>query len=168
MKRFFPFFAMACILAVSGCFTTTVKPSDDALTAQIDTSSGGWRNDVPLTSLKKIKKFFHEGIGRIDNNDDFELFWECFRDGNPRMLRPAVDFENAFVVMAYSPQFYNICQIIGVDVNRGIAVPIIRSTRTSMKIQDKVYMSVVVMPREGVLAVRSDDRTLKIDAIRKD
>lgn len=168
MKRFFQIFAAACVIAAAGCTTTNVQPRDDALTAQISTSMGGWRNDVPVASLKKMNKFFYEGIGKIENNVDFELFWELFRDGNPRMLRPAIDFDNAIVVMAYSPNFYNICQIIGFDVNRGIAVPIIQSTRTTMKIQDKVYMSVVVMPREGVLAIRSGDRTLKVNAVRKD
>ncbi len=162
----FPSLVILALTLHCGCFTTQVKPRDDAFTGHVNTSAFGWTSTVPVKNLKKVKGLFHEGIGMIDNADDFDTFWNIFTLNQP-IIRPGIDFSNFIVIMVYSPEYYNICRIIGVDVNKGLALPIISSTRTKLKVQETVYMSVVPIPREGVLAVISGDRTLKVSAVKK-
>lgn len=160
---------LACgSVLISGCFGSKIEARPDGLVAQIGPESIiGWTGDMPVAEMEKLPgRFFYKGIGVITDEKDFIRLWDAFTAEKPQ-IRPSVDFSQAIVILAYDDHYYNTCRIIGVDVKGGIANPVILKTRTSLSIQKTYFLAMAVIPRDGIIAVATNDRTLRVPEVKK-
>jgi hypothetical protein len=96
--------------------------------------------------------------GYIADARTFSKVWQAFK---PDLAVPQVDFENDLVVFARNVNFYNRTKIAQVQVRNVIEV-LAMQTMSAAPIEDKVAMSLAVIPCEGVEAIRVGDRCLSI------
>ncbi|MCK5641190.1 MAG: hypothetical protein KAJ19_10345, partial [Gammaproteobacteria bacterium] len=85
--------------------------------------------------------------------------WKAFKPGE---AVPEVDFKTNLVLFARNTQFYNRISIGKVNVKNGVAEVLAMETMSAMPIQDKVAMSLVVVPRKGIKLIRSTDGLVAI------
>jgi hypothetical protein len=131
-------------------------PKSNSLTIPIITS---WQGDFPVAALEKLPAGQQEAAtGYIADARTFSKVWQAFK---PDLTVPQVDFENDLVVFARNVNFYNLTKIAQVQVRNVIEV-LAMQTMSAAPIEDKVAMSLAVIPCEGVEAIRVGDRCLSI------
>ena len=94
---------------------------------------------------------------------DAETFWDVWKAFKPGEAVPKIDFRNQLVLFARNTQFYNNIRIGKVNVINGVAEIMAMETMSAMPIEDKVAMSLVLVPRQGITAIRSADQIISVN-----
>lgn len=89
--------------------------------------------------------------------------WKAFKPGE---AVPDIDFKTNLVLFVRNTQFYNRVSIGKVEVKDGVAEVLSMETMSAMPIEDKVAMSLVVVPRKGITAIQSGDDNIPINTTR--
>ena len=113
-----------------------------------------------MEELKSLPENQRErAVGFIDNAETFEGVWKVFKPGE---VVPGIDFKANLVLFTRNTQFYNRIRIGKVNVTNGVAEVLAMETMSSMPIQDKVAMSLVVVARQGITAIQAGDEVTPI------
>jgi len=159
---------LACIAITSGCtiFEGQSKPTS-ARTYHLQPLNGeaeilqSWQGDYPVDKLQLLpEKQREQAIGFIDNAEIFAGVWKAFMQGE---AVPEIDFKINLVLFARNTQFFNRTRISKVNVKSGVAEVLAMETRSAMPIEDKVAMSLVVVAKQGITAIQSDDQIIPIN-----
>lgn len=119
-----------------------------------------WQGEYPVAQLKLLPDDQREqGIGFIHEAKAFEAVWKAFKPGEDV---PEIDFKAKLVLFARNVQFYNRISIGKVNVKNGVAEVLAMETRSAMPIEDKVAMSLVVVPRKGITAIQIGNKNVPI------
>ena len=100
-----------------------------------------------------------QAVGFIDNAETFEGVWKAFKPGEDV---PGIDFKANLVLFARNTQFFNRISIGKVHLNNGVAEVLAMETMSAMPIENKVAMSLVVVPRKDIKAIRTADGLVAI------
>lgn len=142
--------------------TGTIKKADHSQPlngeAQILQS---WQGDYPVAQLQLLpEKQREQGIGFINDAETFAGVWKAFKPGE---TIPEIDFTANLVLFARNTRFYNRIRIGKVNVKNGVAEVLAMETLSAMPIEDKVAMSLVVIARQGIIAIQSGDEIIQIN-----
>ena len=119
-----------------------------------------WQGDYPVVELNLLpEKQREQGVGLIGDAGTFENVWKALKPGE---TAPEIDFKNNLVLFARNTQFFNRIRIGKVDVKGGVAEVLAMETMSAMPIEDKVAMSLVVVPRKGIQSIQSGDKKIPI------
>jgi len=78
--------------------------------------------------------------------------WQAFKPNQPL---PQVEFGTQIVVFSHNVAFYNRINIVKVSLEDGIAQIIAIETRSALPIEDKVAMSMAMIPRTGIKFIQA-------------
>jgi hypothetical protein len=93
-------------------------------------------------------------VGFIGDAKTFKALWKAFKPGE---TVPEIDFKANIVFFARNTKFYNRISIGKVNVKNGVAEVLAAETMSAIPIQNKVAMSMVVVPRKGIKSIRTAD-----------
>ena len=120
-----------------------------------------WHADYPVSQLGRLPVDQRDtAVGVIVTAADVSHFWPAFQPGKPI---PAVDFNTHLLLFARNTQFYNRIRIGRVTVTGGVAEVLAMETMSALPIDDRVAMSVVLVPRAGIRAIRNGGGTRPIE-----
>jgi hypothetical protein len=162
------FLVLVCIVVISGCagFESRGKTGAEAPLQQIQPLNGeakilqSWQGDYPTAQLNLLPESQRENaVGFIGNTQTFKAVWNAFKPEEPV---PVIDFNANFVIFAKNTQFYNRIRIGKVNVTNDVAEVLAMETMSSMLIEVKVAMSLVVIARQGIIGVQSNDKIIQI------
>ena len=162
------FLVLVCIVVISGCagFESRGKTGAEAPLQQIQPLNGeakilqSWQGDYPTAQLNLLPESQRENaVGFIGNTQTFKAVWNAFKPEEPV---PVIDFNANFVIFAKNTQFYNRIRIGKVNVTNNVAEVLAMETMSSMLIEVKVAMSLVVIARQGIIGVQSNDKIIQI------
>ena len=152
---------LATVRAKSLKLTRDCQAEADALAHRLQPHDGeaeilqSWQGDFSVAQLKLLpEKQREQAVGYIGDVETFEVVWKAFKPGE---AAPEIDFKTNLVLFARNTQFYNRISIGKVKVSNGVAEVLAMQTMSSMPIEDKVAMSLVVVPRRGITAVQTGD-----------
>ena len=119
-----------------------------------------WQGDYPVAQLGELPEAQRDcGIGYIADAETFENVWKAFKPGE---TVPAADFKDNLVLFARNTQFFNRIRIGKVKVTDGVAEVLAMETMSAMPIEDKVAMSLAVIPRKGIQSIQTGDESIPI------
>ena len=120
-----------------------------------------WQGDYPVVKFKLLpEKQREQGVGFINNAKTFAAVWKAFKPGEDI---PEIDFKANLVLFARNTQFYNHISIGKVNVKNGVAEVLAMETMSAMPIEEKVAISLVVVAREGIIAIQAGDKNVLIN-----
>ena len=164
MKKIILLLIVLTIAMMYGC-----NRSDPAATEKTDQTQAikseakilqSWHGDYPVAQLKMLPDKQRENpVGYIDEAKTFDGVWKAFMPGEDV---PVIDFNANMVLFARNTQFYNRIRIGKVDVTDGVAEVMAMETMSAMPIEEKVAMSLAVVPRQGITAVKASDKNILI------
>jgi len=112
-----------------------------------------WAGDYPVAELNRLARAQRtSGVGFIDAGDRFVSVWNVFKAGEPV---PPVDFDKNLVVFARNTQFYNRIRIGKATLTDGVLSLLAMETMSARPIEDKVAMSLAVVPRAGIASIQA-------------
>lgn len=121
-----------------------------------------WNGDYPVAELDRLPADQRETpVGVIADADRFRDVWDAFM---PATETPEVDFDKHVAVFARNLQFYNRINIGKLTLRDGVAEVVAMETRSAMPIEDKVAMSLTVVPRRGVSYIQAGDVKIPVPA----
>jgi hypothetical protein len=91
-------------------------------------------------------------VGYFDDAAAFTRVWQVLKPGENV---PEVDFSKNFVVFTRNVDFYNRIYIVKVTVKDDSAEILAAETRSALPIEDRVAMSLAVIPRRGVKFIQA-------------
>ena len=159
---------LMCIAITAGCasFESQDKAEADALAKHTQSLNEeakilqSWQGDYPTAQLNLLPDSQRENaVGFIGNTQTFKAVWNAFKPEEPV---PVIDFNANFVIFAKNTQFYNRIRIGKVNVTNDVAEVLAMETMSSMLIEVKVAMSLVVIARQGIIGVQSNDKIIQI------
>jgi hypothetical protein len=119
-----------------------------------------WSGDYLVSELGRLPEGQQDKIaGYIGDTETFIPVWRVFM---PEEILPAVDFRKNIVVFTRNIQFYNRTSILKVELQDGTAEILAMETMSAMPVEEKVAMSMAVIPREGVLAIRAGTEKIPV------
>jgi hypothetical protein len=119
-----------------------------------------WHGDYPVAQLNMLPEGQRENsVGYIDDAKTFKGVWNAF---NPGEDVPEIDFNVNLVLFTRNTQFYNRTRIGKVNVTNGVAEVLAMETMSAMPIEEKVAMSLAVVPRQGITAIQVRDKIIPI------
>ena len=115
-----------------------------------------WQGDYPVARLDLLPKHLREqAVGFIGDAKTFEAVWKTFKPGE---AVPEIDFKTNLVLFARNTQVFTRISIGKVNVTNGVAEILAMETMSAMPIQDKVAMSLVVVPPRAGATTKVDKR----------
>lgn len=158
-----PLALMLCLFV--SCSHSKTEPTTAATDAPAKTGEAvivrAWHGDYPVSQLGRLPDDQRTAaVGVIVDRIVFNNLWQAFQPGEPL---PEVDFNHQLVLFARNTQFYNRIRIGRVTVVDGVADVLAMETKSAMPIENKVAMSLVLVPREGIRAIRSGDDIRSIE-----
>ena len=119
-----------------------------------------WQGDYPVAELHLLpEKQREQAVGFIDDSETFTKVWKAFKPGEDM---PEIDFKTGIVLFARNTQFYNRISIGKVNVKKGVAEVLAMETMSALPIEDKVAMSLVVVPRQGISGIQAGDEVIPV------
>jgi hypothetical protein len=119
-----------------------------------------WQGDYPVARLDLLpEKQRQQPVGFMDDTKTFENVWKAFKQGK---AVPKIDFTTKLVLFVRNTQFYNRISIGKVNLTNGVAEVLAMETMSSMPIEDKVAMSLVVIPRQGITAIQTGGEIIPV------
>jgi len=139
----------------------TMKKADDSQAVKREAKIlQSWHGDYPVAQLKLLPEGQREQpVGFITDAKTFEAVWKAFKPGE---AVPEIDFRANLVLFARNTQFYNRIRIGKVNVTNGVAEVLAMETMSAMPIEDKVAMSLVLVPRKDIKSIRTADGLVTI------
>jgi acid phosphatase (class A) len=120
-----------------------------------------WQGDYPAAQLQLLPENQREqAVGFIDDAKIFAGVWKTFKPGE---AVPEIDFKGNLVLFARNTQFFNRISIGKVNVTNGVVQVLAMETMSAMPIEDKVAMSLVVVPRSGITAIQTGDEIFPVN-----
>jgi len=136
-----------------------LQPEAPPLTGEAEIMQS-WQGDYPVAGFDQLPEEQRDiGIGYIADGKTFENVWQAFKPGE---AVPEIDFKDHLVLFARNTEFFNRIRIGKVKVTDGVAEVLAMETMSAMPIEDKVAMSLAVVPRKGILSIQSSDGMLPI------
>jgi len=161
MKRFIlSLIIISFGMMVSCCHSnvTTMEKTDSHQTLKSEAKIlRSWQGDFPVNQLERLPEV--QGVGYIGDTQTFGAVWAAFKPGEEV---PKIDFNNELVLFVRNTQFYNRVSIGRVNVTDGVAEVLAMETMSARPIEDKVAMSLAVIPRLGVRGVRSGNQIISV------
>ena len=164
MKRISLYVTALALVLLVGCShsytkTETKADSPQAVSGEVEILQS-WQADYPVAQLNLLpEKQREQAVGFIDDAETFEDVWRAFKLGEDV---PEIDFKANLVLFARNTQFYNRISIGKVNVKNGVVEVLAMETMSAMPIEDKVAMSLVVVPRQGISAIQTGDENIPI------
>jgi hypothetical protein len=155
-------FSLVFLICCSGTATNIIDqpPDNEPFTGEAEILQS-WQGDYPVDRLNLLQEDNKEqGVGFLDNYEPFMNIWKAFKPGEDI---PKIDFAINLVLYARNTQFFNRIRIGKVNVINGIAELIAMETLSAMPIEDKVAISFVVVPRQGIVAIKARGGNILID-----
>jgi hypothetical protein len=122
------------------------------------------QNDSPVGIPDFLPKALHNSpVGIIDNEFTFGHVWLVFKPGEDV---PVIDFKVNLVLYVRNTQFYNRINIGKVKLENGVAEIVSMETLSARPIEDKVAMSLVVVPRKGITGLKSGDTVIPVPELK--
>ena len=119
-----------------------------------------WQGDYPVAQLNALPEGQREhGIGYIPDAKAFEDVWTAFKPGESV---PEIDFKANLVLFARNKQFFNRVSIGKVQVTNGVAEVVAMETMSARPIEDKVAMSLAVVPRDRIRFLQTGDESIPV------
>jgi len=117
-----------------------------------------WSGDYPLAALDLLPDGQQQSrIGYIGNEATFKNTWKAFMPVEPV---PAVDFAENLVVFIRNVDYYNRTNIIKVVLDAdGVIEILAMQTLSAIPIKDKAAMAMAVIPREGIIRLKTAENT---------
>lgn len=156
MKVLFRFLLLLVMLSIVACVSTTpdgtIIKKDNKENIEDIRIIQNWSGDFPVAKLNVLPKGQERlPAGYLGDMESFKKVWEIFSPGTPV---PEVNFGDNLVVFGRNTQFYNRTTIFKVTLNEeGVASILAMATMTSTPIEDKVAMSMAVIPRAGIKSI---------------
>ena len=120
-----------------------------------------WQGDYPVARLDLLPEDQREQpVGYIGDAETFEAVSSAFKTGEA--VRK-IDFRNELVLYVRNTQFYNRLRIGKVKVKNGVAEVLAMETMSAMPIEDKVAMSLVVVPKQGITGIQARDALISVN-----
>lgn len=147
--------------------TRDCRKETEALAQQAQALTGAaeilqsWQGDYPLNQLNLLPHDQRDQpIGFLGDASTFENVWKAFKPGEDL---PKIDPKSQLVIFTRHTQFYNRISIGKVNVKHGVVVVLTMETMSSMPIVDKVAMSMVIVARQGITAIRSGGEIILVE-----
>jgi hypothetical protein len=159
MSRLTPFLLsaafLACAMACSPAISQTNEPQNLPLLKS-------WHGDYPVAALDQLPAGQRDARnGYLGSLQAFAAVWQTFKPDTPV---PAIDFAQNLVMFTRNIKFFNRTSILKVTLTNGTAEILAIETMSAMPIEDKVAMSMVVVPRQGIEMVQvSADRQVRVE-----
>jgi hypothetical protein len=117
-----------------------------------------WTGDYPLAALDLLPDGQQQSrIGYIGNETTFKNTWKAFMPAEPV---PTVDFAENLVVFIRNVDYYNRTNIIKVVLDAdGVIEILAMQTLSAIPIKDKAAMAMAVIPREGIIRLKTGENT---------
>jgi hypothetical protein len=120
-----------------------------------------WQGDFPVAGLERLPPAQRDTrVGVLADASAFAAVWEAFKPGE---AVPTVDFGKHIVVFSRNLEFYNRTSIAKVTLRDGVAEIIAIETRSAAPIENKVAISLAVVPRQGVVFLEAGERRITVD-----
>ena len=153
MTRVTTLFLLIGLICLVACTPVAVQSSE----LRKLTPSATWSGDYPIAALDQLPPGQQQNrAGYIGDVDTFARIWQNFM---PETALPAVDFENNLVIFHRNVVYYNRTNIFKVTLTEGVAEVLAMETMSAMPVEDRAAMSMAVIPRAGVKAIRLDEAT---------
>ena len=153
MTRVTTLFLLIGLICLVACTPVAVQSSEPRNL----TPSATWSGDYPIAALDQLPPGQQQNrAGYIGDVDTFARIWQNFM---PETALPAVDFENNLVIFHRNVVYYNRTNIFKVTLTEGVAEVLAMETMSAMPVEDRAAMSMAVIPRAGVKAIRLDEAT---------
>ncbi|WP_455365327.1 hypothetical protein [Kaarinaea lacus] len=156
MKILLRIFLSFVVLTLVACVSTTpdgkiIKESEKEVVDDVEIIQN-WSGDFPVAKLDVLPDGQERlPAGYISDAATFKEVWSVFSPATPV---PEVDFNDNLVVFGRNTQYYNRTTIFKVTLtNEGVAEILAMATMTSTPIQDKVAMSLAIIPRKGIKSI---------------
>jgi len=156
--RFFLFFLIPslAIFSLLGCAAPKIPRSPQEKVPLLHK----WHGDYPASQLSRLPHGYQDRqVGYIDDIETFLPIWRIFM---PTEILPAIDFRKNFVVFTRNIKFYNQKSILTITLKDGTAEIIVMETLSSTPITDRVAMAMAVIPREGIMAIKSGPELIEV------
>jgi hypothetical protein len=119
-----------------------------------------WQGDYPVNRLHLLPDDQKDNaVGYISNENNFSLIWEAYKPEKPQ---PELDFDNNLVLFARNIRYYNRISIGQVKVVDGVAEILAMETMSALPIENNLALSLAVVPRNGIKAIKVGDNTVVI------
>ena len=117
-----------------------------------------WSGDYPVTALGQLPAGQQESsIGYIGDAATFAGIWKSYIPADPL---PEIDFAKNLVIFSRNVHFYNRTNILKVVLDAdGVIEVLAMQTLSARPIEDKVAMAMVVIPRDGVIRLKTGENT---------
>ena len=121
-----------------------------------------WSGEFPVAKLG----VFPEGqaqlpAGYFGDAASFKKVWEIF---SPGTAVPEVDFDSNIVVFGKNTQYFNRTTIFKVTLsNEGVAEVLAMATMSANPIEDKVAMSMAIIPKKGIKSIFTAGHQLPVE-----
>jgi hypothetical protein len=124
-----------------------------------------WTGDYPVSELKRLPEGQQETpVGCIGDEETFAAVWQAWKPGEKT---PEVDFGANLAVFSRNVAFYNRTSIFKATLRDGMLEVLAVETRSSTPVEDKVAMSMAVLPRKGVQSIRSGEGRIPVPSLGK-
>ena len=126
----------------------------DPVTVKIEKK---WAGSLPVKSLKLFPENQQKSrLAYVSGQKQWEALWKAF--GSEEKI-PKVDFEKSFVVVAKNVRYLNRISVNSASLDNGILRVLALETRSARPITDKVYCSILIVPRKGIQKLFDGGRT---------
>ena len=146
------FLLLLCALPIllGGCAATTPVNTPPVNIPLLEK----WSGDYPVSELGRLPDGQQAvAAGYIGDTEAFIPVWRAFM---PEEILPTVDFSENIVVFTRNIQFYNRTNILKVEISGdGAAEIIAMETMSAIPIEEKVALSMAVIPRKGIVYIQS-------------
>lgn len=122
---------------------------DEALTLQAPVAKTQ-SMDIPVRFFDEMlpERYQYKGIGIINDQETFQKMWDLYAV-ETTALPPVIDFQECALLFVYDPNYYNLVSIVGLNVWKGIANPIVERTNWTLQIGGDPTMR-KIKEKEGV------------------
>lgn len=147
------FSALLAAILTAGCVTPTWDgyESEAALTLQTPVAPTQ-AMDIPVRFFDEMLpgRYQYKGIGIINDQETFQKLWELYAV-DTTALPPSIDFQECALLFVYDPNYYNLVSIVGLNVWKGIANPIVERTNWTLQIGGDPVMRKIRAKEGGTL-----------------
>jgi len=168
MKRTSLLLTVLTLVILFGCTRSVIETTEKASHVQAVKNEAiilqSWQGDYPVARLDLLpEKQREQAVGFISDGKTFEDVWKAFKSGENV---PEIDFKTNLILFTRNTQFYNRISIGKVNVTNGVAEVLAMETMSAMPIEDKVAISLVVVPQKGIQAIQAGDKNIQINKKR--
>jgi len=116
--------------------------------------------DYPVSHLDRLPQSQRIApVGCIVDAKTFSDVWQAFK---PLERTPEIDFVASLVIFVRNVDFYNRISLIKCTLKDGIVEVFSIETRSATPVEDKVSMSLIMVPRTGVKFIKAGEEKIPV------